>query len=146
METFGIRSGPWSADQIDAHLRSATIPIRLASSGTYPLVQSLWFTFDGTALWCATPRDSVLSKRLVRANGVGFEIAGDTPPYLGVRGTGRAQLLPSDAATVLPQLIDKYLGDQTVPLAKWLLSRLDEEVAIRIDSLTLTSWDYSSRM
>jgi hypothetical protein len=44
------------------------------------------------------------------------------------------------------QLIDKYLGDRTVPLAKWLLSRLDEEVAIRIDSLTVTSWDYSSRM
>ena len=146
MESFDIRSGPWSADQIDAHLRSATIPIRLASLGTYPLVQSLWFTFDGTALWCATPRDSVLLKRLSRANGIGFEIAGDTPPYFGVRGTGRAQLLPSDAATVLPQLIDKYLGDQTVPLAKWLLSRLDEEVAIRIDSLTLTSWDYSSRM
>ena len=69
-----------------------------------------------------------------------------TPPYFGVRGTGRAQLLPSDAAVVLPQLIDKYLGDQTVPLAKWLLSRLDEEVAIRIDSLTLSSWDYSRRM
>ena len=146
MESFDIRSGPWSADQIDAHLRSATIPIRLASSGTYPLVQSLWFTFDGTALWCATPRDSVLSKRLVRANGIGFEIAGDTPPYFGVRGTGRAQLLPLDAAAVLVQLIDKYLGDRTVPLAKWLLSRLDEEVAIRIDSLTVTSWDYSARM
>ncbi|NQW31619.1 MAG: pyridoxamine 5'-phosphate oxidase family protein [Actinomycetales bacterium] len=146
MDSFDIRSGPWSADQIDAHLRSATIPIRLASSGTYPLVQSLWFTFDGTALWCATPRDSVLSKRLVRANGIGFEIAADTPPYLGVRGTGRAQLLPLDAAAVLVQLIDKYLGDRTVPLAKWLLSRLDEEVAIRIDSLTVTSWDYSSRM
>ena len=146
MDSFDIRSGPWTADQIDAHLRSATIPIRLASSGTFPLVQSLWFTFDGTALWCATPRDSLLSKRLVRANGIGFEIAGDTPPYFGVRGTGRAQLLPLDAAAVLVQLIDKYLGDRTVPLAKWLLSRLDEEVAIRIDSLTLTSWDYSSRM
>ena len=146
MDSFDIRSGPWSANQIDAHLRSATIPIRLASSGTFPLVQSLWFTFDGTALWCATPRDSVLSKRLSRANGIGFEVAADTPPYFGVRGTGRAHLLPSDAATVLPQLIDKYLGDQTVPLAKWLLSRLDEEVAIRIDSLTLSSWDYSARM
>ena len=146
MDSFDIRSGPWTADQIDAHLRSATIPIRLASSGTFPLVQSLWFTFDGTALWCATPRDSLLSKRLVRANGIGFEIAGDTPPYFGVRGTGRAQLLPLDAAAVLVQLIDKYLGDRTVPLAKWLLSRLDEEVAIRIDSLTVTSWDYSARM
>ena len=146
MDSFDIRSGPWTAHQIDAHLRSATIPIRLASSGTFPLVQSLWFTFDGTALWCATPRGSLLSKRLVRANGIGFEIAGDTPPYFGVRGTGRAQLLPLDAAAVLVQLIDKYLGDRTVPLAKWLLSRLDEEVAIRIDSLTVTSWDYSARM
>ena len=146
MDSFDIRSGPWSANQIDAHLRSATIPIRLASSGTFPLVQSLWFTFDGTALWCATPRDSVLSKRLSRANGIGFEVAADTPPYFGVRGTGRAQLLPADAATVLPRLIDKYLGDQTAPLAKWLLSRLDEEVAIRIDSLALSSWDYSARM
>lgn len=146
MDPFKVRSGPWSADQIDAHLRSATIPIRLASCGIYPLVQSLWFTFDGTALWCATPHDSVLSKRLSRANGVGFEVAADAPPYLGVRGTGHAQLLPLDAATVLPQLIDKYLNDQTSPLAKWLLSRLDEEVAIRIDCLTVTSWDYSSRM
>jgi hypothetical protein len=141
-----IRSGPWSRQQILAYLDEAAIPIRLASSGRYPMVQSLWFLADDDALWCATRADSVLAGRLRASDRCGFEVSADAPPYRGVRGRGHATLMPELAANVLPRLIDRYLGAAPSSLAAWLLSRIDDEVAIRIDRLTVTSWDYSDRM
>jgi len=41
MSAFTVRSGPWSAEQISDYLTATAIPVRLASSGRYPLVQSL---------------------------------------------------------------------------------------------------------
>jgi hypothetical protein len=141
-----VRSGPWTADEVRGHLADARIPLRLASSGTFPLVQSLWFVFDDDALWCATQADSVVARRLARDDHCGFEVCADQPPYRGVRGTGRARIVPAAAADVLPQLIARYVGDEPTPLSQWLLSRLDTEVAIRVGDLTVTSWDYSGRM
>ena len=142
-----IASGPWDRSQIEAFLGETVIPIRLASAGrTSPLVQSLWFLYDEGAIWCASQMESVLTRRLRVEPRCGFEVAGDLPPYRGVRGTGRADLLPERAATVLPRLISRYLGDQTSPLATWLLSRVDSEVAIRIGDLRVTSYDFTSRM
>lgn len=122
------------------------IPLRLATAGTFPLVQSLWFTFDGSSLWCATQADSVVARRVQRSANVGFEIASDMPPYRGVRGTGTASLDDTRGPEVLGVLIDRYLGAEPTSLGDWLLSRADNEVAIRIDGLTVTSWDYSARM
>jgi hypothetical protein len=141
-----IRSGPWSAAEITDYLDSATIPIRLASQGTYPLVQSLWFLHDHGALWCATQAESVLVRRLRASDHCGFEVSADSPPYRGVRGTGHAIVIPEAASTVLPRLIDRYLGHESTTLADWLMSRLDREVAIRIDRLAVATWDYSARM
>lgn len=141
-----LRSGPWSVDQVRAHLQAAVIPLRLASSGRFPLVQSLWFLLEDDALWCATQEDSVLARRLRRDPRCGWEVAADAPPYRGVRGTGQASLEHQSAADVLPRLIDRYLGDTESPIGSWLLSRLDTEVAIRIDGLAVTSWDYTPRM
>ena len=142
-----ITSGPWDRSQIQAFLDDTVIPIRIASAGrTSPLVQSLWFLYDEDALWCASQVDSVLTRRLHADPRCGFEIAGDLPPYRGVRGSGRAELLPERAATVLPRLISRYLGDEPSPLASWLLSRVDSEVAIRISDLRVTSYDFTSRM
>ncbi len=141
-----IRSGPWSLDQVDEHLRTTAIPLRLASAGRNLLVQSLWFEFDGSSLWCASQSDSVLVRRLRKDDRIGFEVSADAPPYRGVRGHGRAHLDPPRAADLLPRLIERYLGPEPSPLADWLLSRIDNEVAIRIDGLTVTSWDYSARM
>jgi nitroimidazol reductase NimA-like FMN-containing flavoprotein (pyridoxamine 5'-phosphate oxidase superfamily) len=142
-----ITSGPWDRSQIQAFLDDTVIPIRIASAGrTSPLVQSLWFLYDEDALWCASQVDSVLTRRLHADPRCGFEIAGDLPPYRGVRGSGRAELLPERAATVLPRLISRYLGDEPSPLATWLLSRVDSEVAIRISDLRVTSYDFTSRM
>lgn len=142
-----ITSGPWDRSQIQAFLDDTVIPIRIASAGrTSPLVQSLWFLYDEDALWCASQVDSVLTRRLHADPRCGFEIAGDLPPYRGVRGSGQAELLPERAATVLPRLISRYLGDEPSPLATWLLSRVDSEVAIRIGDLRVTSYDFTSRM
>lgn len=142
-----IKSGPWSQEQVISHLQSALIPLRLATSGQqFPLVQSLWFVYADAALWCATQRDSIAARRITARSPVGFEIASDAPPYRGVRGHGQATLLVEPAVNILEQLIDRYLAHRDVPLARWLMSRADSEVAIRIDHLVTTSWDFTARM
>lgn len=142
-----IASGPWDSSQITAFLDETVIPIRIASAGrTSPLVQSLWFVQDDGALWCCTQAEAVLTRRLTANPRCGFEVSGDLPPYRGVRGTARAEILPARAADMLPRLIHRYLGDTPVPLADWLMSRLDREVAIRLHSMRVTSFDFSSRM
>ncbi len=142
-----IRSGPWDIVEIQDFLGCATIPMRLATRGAeWPLVQSLWFLFEGSALWFCTQRDSVVAQRLESNPRCAFEIAGDNPPYRGVRGRGVAVLDAGPAAKLLERLLNHYQIDPESSLASWLQSRLDNEVAIRIDNLVLSSWDYSSRM
>jgi|AntAceMinimDraft_12_1070368.scaffolds.fasta_scaffold01737_13 nitroimidazol reductase NimA-like FMN-containing flavoprotein (pyridoxamine 5'-phosphate oxidase superfamily) len=140
-------TGPWDFTQTSVFLRQAEIPIRVASSGSRgPIVQSLWFDFDGDALWCATQASSLLVQRLTANNDIGFEIAADTAPYSGVRGTGTASIHPELAGDVLHRLITKYQGNSETDFSTWLLSRLDKEVAIKINALTLATWDFSGRM
>ncbi|MEK9810247.1 MAG: hypothetical protein VW362_07345 [Candidatus Nanopelagicales bacterium] len=143
-----IVSGPWDETQITRFLTETAIPVRLATSGVQaPIVQSLWFLYDDDALWCCTRLDALLTKRLRRSPIDGFEQAGAPPPYRGGRGTAVAERPTADpAAVVLPRLIDRYLGDRDAPLATWLMSRIDDEVAIRIGSLRVTSYDFTSRM
>jgi hypothetical protein len=141
-----IRSGPWSDERIRRYLGDTVIPVRLASMGAFPLVQSLWFLPEGLDLWCATQADSVLARRLRSDARCGFEISADDPPYRGVRGSGHATLLPEAAADILPRLLERYQVAADSPLASWLLSRMDTEVAVRISPRTVSSWDYSPRM
>lgn len=145
--TLHVRSGPWDHPAIEDFLHESTIPLRLASAGSNaPLVQSLWFLYEDSALWCCTRADAVVTRRLLRDPHCGFEVCADTAPYRGVRGHGAADIVPDRAADVLPRLIDRYLGSTESDLAKWLLSRLDEEVAIRIGDLSVTSFDFTRRM
>ena len=140
-----IVSGPWDRSHIDAFLDDTEIPIRIASAGrTSPLVQSLWFLHDEDALWCCTQSDAVLTRRITSDPRCGFEVSGDQPPYRGVRGTAKAEILPDRAADMLPRLIERYNAPRS--LADWLLSRLDREVAIRLHSLRVTSFDFTQRM
>ncbi|MGI9196215.1 MAG: pyridoxamine 5'-phosphate oxidase family protein [Candidatus Nanopelagicales bacterium] len=147
MTTLDIRSGPWGRADIEGFLSETTIPIRIASAGrTSPLVQSLWFLYDEGAIWCCTQREAILTRRLIADPRCGFEVSGDQPPYRGVRGTAKAEILPDRAADMLPRLIARYLGDEPSPLADWLLSRLDREVAIRLHDLSVTTFDFTPRM
>jgi hypothetical protein len=85
-------------------------------------------------------------KRLTANNEIGFEVSGDLAPYSGVRGTGVATIHPELAGEVLQRLIKKYQGEAETDFSRWLLSRLDKEVAVKITALTLTSWDFTGRM
>lgn len=140
-----IASGPWDRSQIATFLADTVIPIRIASAGrTSPLVQSLWFLHAEDSLWCCTQAEAVLTRRLRSDPRCGFEVSGDLPPYRGVRGTATAEILPERAADMLPRLIERY--DAPAPLAEWLLSRLDREVAIRLHDLRVTTFDFTTRM
>lgn len=142
-----ITSGPWDQENITEFLDRTCIPIRLATNGSSgPLVQSLWFAPRGLDLWCCTQKSSLLTKRLERDDRVGFEVAADIPPYRGVRGTGVAHLVDTDVESTLRTLIERYQGKEQTELSEWLLSRIDNEVAIRIEPRTISSWDFSHRM
>ena len=144
---LALRSGPWDEAEIRSYLEAACIPIRLATNGMVsPLVQSLWYLFADDALWCCTQADSIVAKRLRKDSHCGFEISADQPPYRGIRGTGCAELFADGAAELLPKLFERYSIERDSHLATWLLSRVDHEVTIRIDQLTIASWDYSNRM
>ncbi len=142
-----LRSGSWPLATVERFLHQTAIPVRIASNGReFPLVQSQWFLYESSALWCCAQADSVLAQRLRNDPRCAFEVSGDLPPYMGVRGTGNASLHADEAGRILPLLINRYLGDEPSTLADWLLSRLDVEVAIRISDLSVTSWDFSARM
>lgn len=138
-------SGPWDQTRIDEYLASATIPLRLASAGrSSPMVQSMWFAWSDRRLWCATQEDAVIVRRLRADNRCGFEVAGDQPPYRGVRGSGTAEIVTERAEPVLRSLLDRYRPPEG--LQQWLLSRLATEVAIAITPTRLTTWDFTERM
>jgi hypothetical protein len=141
-------SGPWNPEEIAAFLAGAKIPVRLAvvNGDGWPLVVSLWFTVQDDALWCATNR-SALIVRLLEADGrCAFEIAGDSPPYRGLRGQGRVTVDPTAGAPILEALLERYAIRPTSRLSRMLLAKVDEEVALRIEPEWMTSWDFTERM
>jgi len=140
--------GPWTQAQVEAFLHNSTIPLRLACVGEdgFPRVVSVWYGYDGQHLRCVSHRSSQLVGLLQRCDRVGFELAPNEPPYHGVRGQGIA-MLDSDAdGAVLRQMLERYLSGTDSKLARWLLSRAEDEVLISIEPLRLFSWDYRERM
>jgi nitroimidazol reductase NimA-like FMN-containing flavoprotein (pyridoxamine 5'-phosphate oxidase superfamily) len=141
-------AGPWSVAQVEGHLRDTIVPLRLACTtpSGHPLLLSLWFLWREGAIWCATsPRARVVSL-LRRDPRCSFEVARDAPPYRGVRGSGRAEILPARGGEILAALVDRYLGTRESRFARWLLRRSGAEVAIRIAPARFASWDFTERM
>jgi len=141
-------TGVWTEQEIAAFMDAAIIPLRLAlldDTGD-PLVLSLWFLPDEGSLWCATNRNARVVRFLERDPRCGFELAADAPPYRGVRGQGLATLHPSAGETILRRLLERYAINLASGLARMLIAKADQEVAIRITPLRLTSWDFSRRM
>lgn len=140
-------SGPWDEAQVQRWLTAARIPVRLsvlASRG--PLVVSLWYRYDNGVVWCATRAGADIVEHLTADPRVGIEVGPDIPPYRGVRGTGRASIVPERGRSTLQELLDRYLDPVNEQLAGFLAANADDEVAIRIDDLVLSSWDFSKRM
>lgn len=142
------KTSSWNQPTIEQYLKDKDIPIRLSciDDNGFPLVCSLWFQYDAGALWCATHKSAKIINLLKANPKCGFEISVNDIPYKGVRGTGEVELIKASGETVLHQLIDRYLGDNHSPLAQWLLSRAEDEYAIKINIHRITAWDFSKRM
>ncbi|MEH6592088.1 MAG: pyridoxamine 5'-phosphate oxidase family protein [Halioglobus sp.] len=140
--------GPWEVDQMEAFVRASTLPIRLACVGSdgFPRVVSLWQQYHEGTFHCVTHKSAQLVKLLQARPQVGFEIAGDTPPYRGVRGQGTALITPLSDDSTLKDMISRYVGGTESKFSKWLLSRSDEELLITITPHRIFSWDYTERM
>ncbi len=138
----------WSKDQVFAFLDNERIPMRLAVIGadSYPLVCSLWFIRDGEVLWAASHRNAHIITLLAANKKAGFEVATNSYPYKGVRGKADIELVEDRSVDVLDKLVARYLQGGNKKLASWLLSRKQEEYAIKIVPRLVTSWDFSHRM
>ena len=140
--------GPFAPSEVDAFLDAAVIPMRLAAVGPtgWPLIVSLWFLRHGDEILAATRPSSTLVAFLTQEPKCGFEIAGDEPPYKGVRG--RAEVIVDDHAggPVLEMLLTKYLGGTSSPLAKKLMGNAADEVCLRLQPRSIISWDFTRRM
>lgn len=142
------RKGPWSQSQIERFLDEHAIPLRLACVGAdgFPRVVSVWFLFRAGRFLSVSHQDSQLVGLLRADPRVGFEVAPERPPYCGVRGQGNAMLTHEGAGAVLDEVIERYLGGSDSGLARWLLSRREEEVLISVAPVRFFSWDYRERM
>jgi hypothetical protein len=140
--------GPWSKAQIERFLRETQIPIRLSCNGTsgHPVLISLWFIPLNDKLWCATQRTARIAALLDRDPRCAFEVSMEKPPYYGIRGPALATLHDDRGEEILRKLIDRYLGNSTSHLARFLLGRVERETAIAIEPKILVSWDYRERM
>ena len=138
----------WSRAQVESFLRTYRAPLRVAanSAAGFPTLCSLWFRYEQGAIQCATHESARIARLLAEDARCAFELAPNEPPYRGVRGRGRATVSPDGAPELLGDLIDRYLETRDSELARWLLGRSADEVAITIEIDRVSSWDYTDRM
>ena len=124
------------------------IPLRFSciTNAGWPIVLSLWYVYKDGKIYCATQKDAKVIEYLQKNPKCAFEVAPDQPPYKGVRGQGQVKLRKDIAIQILELLIDRYLGNRDSSLAKLLLEKRDNELAIEITPINLFTWDYSKRM
>jgi len=141
-------SGPWDRAQVARFLDRTAVPMRIAVNGSqgFPVLASLWFLPDGDDLLCATSPRARLVALLREDPRCGFEVSPDQPPYRGVRGRATASLSQDGGGPLLERLLKRYGIPRDGGLARWLLTRADEEVVITLSPRRLLSWDYSRRM
>ncbi len=141
-------TGPWDHATAGAYLAESSFPLRLACVGRdgFPRVVSLWYQYQEGNFLCVTHRDSKLTTLLRHNHKVGFEVSPNEPPYHGVRGQGLVSLHAEGGEAVLRDNLQSYLGGTDSSLARWLLSRAEEELLVRIEITRMFSWDYRERM
>ncbi|RLM70674.1 pyridoxamine 5'-phosphate oxidase family protein [Halorubrum sp. Atlit-8R] len=157
-------TGPWDRERVDEYLAAARVPVRLGcrTPSDRPWIVSLWFAWDPDAgadrdgdggpeaqtgaIRCATSASADLVEFVEHDNHVSFDVSTNDPPYKGVRGRGRATVVPDEDKRLLRSLLTKYLGGTDNPTAERLLRPERDEVEIRIEPERLHAWDYSERM
>ncbi|TKX84869.1 pyridoxamine 5'-phosphate oxidase family protein [Halorubrum sp. SS5] len=157
-------TGPWDRDRVDEYLAAARVPVRLGcrTPSDRPWIVSLWFAWDpdaggdpvgdggpeahAGAIRCATSASADLVEFVEHDDHVSFDVSTNDPPYKGVRGRGRATVVPDEDKRLLRSLLTKYLGGTDNPTAERLLRPERDEVEIRIEPERLHAWDYSERM
>lgn len=141
-------TGPLDHEQVAELLDTSVIPLRLAcvAPSGWPVVVSLWFARRGEELVCATQRSSSVVRLLEHDPRCGFEVAGERPPYRGVRGRARVAIEPDEGLATLSELLTRYLGGTDGAFAQRLLARATPEVVLRLDPVELSGWDYTRRM
>jgi len=134
--------------QMESYLNSVKIPIRLActTESGWPMVVSLWFQYQSGRLFCATQKSSRVVSYLQNNSRCAFEIAADLPPYCGVRGQAIASIDEKIGASILEQLLVRYLGDIDNTLARKLMAKRENKVAIVLKPVKVFTWDFSFRM
>ncbi|MBQ0794405.1 pyridoxamine 5'-phosphate oxidase family protein [Zhongshania sp.] len=131
-----------------AFLKEQYSPLRLAviDSDGFPIVCSLWYIVDGEQILCASHASAKIIRVLKNNPHCAFDVSVNNLPYCGVRGKAIATLAKDSNGLVLTKLIDRYVGDSQPSLKKWLLSRSADEYVIKLETKTLSSWDYGDRM
>ena len=127
---------------------NAKIPLRLAvkTESGFPTIVALWSLREDGKIYCATRARSYVVSKIKAESKVGFEVSTEAPPYKGVRGWGRARIVPERGEEILRRLLIKYLGGVDSPLARKLLLDMDGEVAIEIEPVWIKGWDFTPRM
>ncbi len=140
--------GPWERSDLDDYLRDCDTPLRLAchTPAGFPAIVPLWFAWHDGAFWCATHQSARILDYLRGDARVGLEVANNHPPYYGVRGHGRVELLPEAGGEWLERLVQRYLGSRPSAFSSWLLSRKADEYALCVRPERLSVWDYRPRM
>jgi nitroimidazol reductase NimA-like FMN-containing flavoprotein (pyridoxamine 5'-phosphate oxidase superfamily) len=135
-------------ERYERFLDEAVIPVRLAcrTGSGWPVVLSLWYVYREDSLYCATRASAKIVTYLRNDSRCAFEVASDLPPYCGIRGQAEAEVIPQLGGMILEQLVTRYLGGTTSPLAERLLRNRDSEVAIRVRPVSVYAWNFTERM
>jgi hypothetical protein len=102
--------------------------------------------FHEGKIWCATQETARVVRYLEHDPRCALEIAGDLPPYCGLRGQARAVIDPGRGPEILERLLVRYLGGTESPLAEKLLAKSETEVALILEPVNLFTWDFTPRM
>jgi hypothetical protein len=134
--------------EVKTYLEAANIPLRLACTtrSGWPVAVSLWFKHQNGRLFCATQKSARVVAYLKNDPRCAFEIAADLPPYCGVRGQAIAHIDESIGLKILEQLLVRYLGGLDSKLARSLIAKSENEVAIILKPVKIYTWDFSNRM
>ena len=134
--------------KIKNQISNKKIPVRIAfiKPDGSPNIISLWYEQIDGKIFCATQKSAKIVSYLQDNPNCGFEIATDTPPYMGTRGTGIAKIINDDGEKILTMLMSKYLGNKKSNLSEFLKNNSKSEIAIEITPTKIFNYDYSKRM